>query len=144
MNTTPQSFPPVTAHKPASGSTNAQSSSSDTSTAGSTTEHLKSAGEHLNEAARKAVGAIPNANAAATKVLKDGYAEVAPDLAAAKREASEAGSAAVATTEKKWNEMVSQGKSALERSEQFVRDRPLAAVGIAIAGGFLLSKLIRR
>ncbi len=111
---------------------------------GSTTDHLKSAGEHLQEAARKAVSAIPNANAAATQVLKDGYAEIAPDLAAAKREASEAGSAAAASTEKKWNEVVAQGKSALERSEQFVRERPLAAVGLAVAGGFLLSKLIRR
>ena len=141
MNTNSHPATPLAASS--THSTSAPQTSA-TASPGTTTEHLKSAGEHLQHAARKAVSAIPNANAAATQVLKDGYAEIAPDLAAAKREASEAGSAAAASTEKKWNEVVAQGKSALERSEQFVRERPLAAVGIAVASGFLLSKLIRR
>jgi len=137
MNTTAQTYPNVTPQKPATTATTT------TDSVGTTAEHLKSAGEHLQEAARKAVNAIPTANAAATQVLKDGYAEVVPDLAAAKREATNAGSAAVAEGEKKWHAMVDQGKSVLERSEQFVRERPLASIGIAVASGFLLSKLIR-
>ncbi len=136
-NTTGQIYPNVTAPKPATAPTTT------TDNLGSTAEHLKSAGEHLQDAARKAVNTIPSVNAAATKVLKDGYAEIVPDLAAAKREAADAGSAVVAEGEKKWHAMVDQGKSALERSEQFVRERPLASIGMAIAGGFLLSRLIR-
>jgi len=112
--------------------------------ANTATQHLKSAGEHLQTAARKAATALPEVNAAATKALKEGYADVAPELAAAKQEALEAGSAAVANSEQAWRDIVSQGKSVLERSEQFVRERPLASVGLAVAGGYLLSRLIRR
>ena len=137
MNTTAQTYPNGIPPKPAAAPTTT------TDSLGTTAEHLKSAGEHLQDAARKAVNALPSANAAATKVLKDGYAELVPDLAAAKREATDAGSAVVAEGEKKWHAMVDQGKSMLERSEQFVRERPLASIGIAVASGFLLSKLIR-
>ncbi len=109
-----------------------------------TREHLKAAGEHLQEAARKAVNAIPSANDAAAQALKDGYAELAPDLAAARREAAEAGSSAAADAQQQWQSLLSTGESMLARSEQFVRERPVAAVGIAVASGFLLSRLLRR
>jgi len=118
--------------------------SSNDAPAASTREHLKSAAEHLQDAARKAVSAIPSANHAAAQALKDGYAELAPDLSAARREAAEAGSTLAGEAGQKWDALLKDGRSALERSEQFVRDRPLASVGIAIAGGFLLSRLLSR
>ncbi len=108
----------------------------------STREHLQSAAEHLQSAARKAAGSIPNANQAASQALKDGYAELKPDLAAARREAGEAGETLAAEAGQKWEALLKDGRSALERSEQFVRDRPLASVGIAVAAGYVLSRLL--
>ncbi len=132
---------PIQSTPPAAAAARTSNPNPATDSAGS---HLKSAGAHLQDAARKAVGVVPEANAAAARALKDGYAEIAPDLAAARREAAEAGSAAAADAERRWQALLGQGKSALEKSEQFVRERPLASVGIAVAGGFLLSRLLRR
>jgi ElaB/YqjD/DUF883 family membrane-anchored ribosome-binding protein len=102
-----------------------------------TSAHLRSAGNHLLQAAREAASGVSHAGGAATAAMQEGLNSAAPELGAARNEVREAGSSAAANVEQQWQQL--RG-----RSEGFVREHPLAALGIAAAGGFLLSRLLRR
>lgn len=110
----------------------------------SASAHLGSASAHLAEAADKLVEGVQVANVAARQALRDGVDESAPALRAAGAEARAAGSSAVEAAERRVAELGDNSRELAARSGQFIRDRPLAAFGIAVAGGFLLSRLIRR
>ena len=99
--------------------------------------HLQAAGNHLLQAGRTAAAGVGEAGVAAKVALHDGLASAAPELSAARQELNQAGGAAVANVSQQWAHL--RG-----RSENFVRDRPLAALGLAVAGGYLLSRLLRR
>lgn len=99
--------------------------------------HLQSAGQHLMQAAREAAAGVGEAQSAARIALNDGLAAAGPELGAARSEVREAGHAAAAQAQQQWQDICT-------RSEGFVREHPLAALGIAAAGGFLLSRLLRR
>ncbi len=102
-----------------------------------TSAHLRSAGNHLLQAAREAASGVGQAGGAATAALQEGFNSAAPELGAARKEVREAGSTAAANVEQQWQQL--RG-----RSEGFVRDHPLAAIGIAAGAGFLLSRMLRR
>jgi ElaB/YqjD/DUF883 family membrane-anchored ribosome-binding protein len=99
--------------------------------------HLQSAGQHLMQAAREAAAGVGEAQSAARVALQDGLSAAGPELGAARSEVREAGHAAAAQAQQQWQEL-------RQRSEGFVQEHPLAALGIAAAGGFLLSRLLRR
>jgi ElaB/YqjD/DUF883 family membrane-anchored ribosome-binding protein len=50
----------------------------------------------------------------------------------------------MADANQQWQRVRARGSEVLARSEDFVRERPLTAVGIAVASGFLLSRLLSR
>lgn len=102
-----------------------------------TSAHLRSAGNHLLQAAREAANGVGQASGAASAALQEGIQSAAPELGAARKEVREAGSSAAASVEQQWQQL--RG-----RSEGFVREHPLAALGIAAAGGFLLARMLRR
>jgi ElaB/YqjD/DUF883 family membrane-anchored ribosome-binding protein len=106
-------------------------------TAAPTSAHLRSAGNHLLQAAREAASGVSQAGGAATAALQEGLSSAAPELGAARSEVREAGSTAAASVEQQWQHW--RG-----RSEGFVREHPLAALGIAAGAGFLLSRMLRR
>lgn len=99
--------------------------------------HLQAAGSHLLQAGRNAAAGVGDAGSAAKAALHDGLAGAGPELSAARQELNQAGGAAVANVTQQWEHL--RG-----RSESFVRERPLAALGLAVAGGYLLSRLLRR
>lgn len=106
-------------------------------TAAPASVHLRSAGNHLLQAAREAASGVSQAGGAASAALQEGLNAAAPELGAARKEVREAGSTAAASVEQQWQHL--RG-----RSEGFVREHPLAALGLAAAGGFLLSRMLRR
>lgn len=106
--------------------------------------HLGNASAHVVEAADKLVEGVQVANVAARKALRDGIDGSGPSLRAAGAEAKAAGSSALGAAEQRVAELGDKSRELASRSGQFVRDRPLAALGIAVASGFLLSRLLRR
>lgn len=98
--------------------------------------HLQSAGQHLLQAAREAAAGVGEAQSAARHALNEGLAAARPELGAAGGEVREAGHAAAVQAQAQWQDLC-------QRSEGFVREHPLAALGIAAASGFLLSRLLR-
>jgi ElaB/YqjD/DUF883 family membrane-anchored ribosome-binding protein len=99
--------------------------------------HLQSASQHLLQAAREAAAGVSEAQVAARTAFYEGVANARPEVSAAGSDVREAGHAAAAQVQHQWEEV-------RQRSEGFVREHPLAALGIAAAGGFLLSRLLRR
>ncbi len=116
---------------------NKQNAIQDTNEGLGTGAHLQSAGQHLMQAAREAAAGVGEAQNAARVALHDGIAAAGPELGAARTEVREAGQAAAMQAQQQWQDL-------RHRSEGFVREHPLAALGIAAAGGFLLSRLLRR
>lgn len=106
--------------------------------------HIGNASAHVVEAADKLVEGVQVANVAARKAIRDGISESGPALRAAGAEARAAGSSAMGEVEQRMSELGDKSRQLASRSGQFVRDRPLAALGIAVASGFLLSRLLRR
>lgn len=114
------------------------------SEAGHTGEHLRAAREHMSAAARSAFAGFGEARHAAGEALRSGFADARPEFAAAGGEVRAAGGAAMADAGVQWQRVRDSGSAMLARSEEFVRERPLTAVGIAIASGFVLSRLLSR
>lgn len=106
--------------------------------------HLGAASLHLAKAADRMVEGVQVANVAARQALRDGLSESAPELRAAGAEARAAGSSAAQAAEQQVAALGQKGRELASRGGDFIRERPLAAFGIAVAGGFLLSRLLRR
>ena len=106
--------------------------------------HLGAASAHLAKAADRVVEGVQVANVAARQALRNGIDESAPELRAAGEEARAAGQSARQSAEQQFAALGERSRDLAGRSGQFIRDRPLAAFGIAVAGGFLLSRLLRR
>lgn len=102
---------------------------------------LASAGSHLQQAARAAADSV---RSAALLALSEGHDAVAPELAAAGADTRQAGMAMKRATAARIDSLRSQGAATVKAGEDWVRAHPLAAVGAAVAGGWLLSRLLRR
>jgi len=98
----------------------------------------------MSAAARSAIAGFGEARHAAGEALRSGFADARPEFAAAGGEVRAAGDAALADAGAQWQRVRASGSAVLARSEDFVRERPLTAVGIAIASGFVLSRLLSR
>ena len=102
---------------------------------------LASAGAHLQQAARAAADSV---RSAALLAFSEGHDAVAPELAAAGADTREAGVAMKQATAARLDALRNQGAATVKAGEDWVRAHPLAAVGAAVAGGWLLSRLLRR
>ena len=122
----------------------ASTSRSENGSSSSTGAHLGAASAHLAKAADKVVEGVQVANVAARQALRDGLSDSGPELRAAGAEARAAGSSAVDAAEQQLAAMGEKSRHLADRTGQFIRERPLAAFGIAVAGGFLLSRVLRR
>jgi ElaB/YqjD/DUF883 family membrane-anchored ribosome-binding protein len=105
--------------------------------------HLGEAGEHLKQAAVAAGGAVKNAVSAAGDELRLGQAQVKAELAdtavAGLGAAEHLGGAA----SEQMNALLDKGRDLLDSAADLIRERPLAAFGVAFAAGWLLSRLGR-
>ncbi|MEZ5465601.1 MAG: hypothetical protein R3F22_10345 [Lysobacteraceae bacterium] len=107
-------------------------------------EHLGESRDHLKAAASAAADTLRNANSAAVKELRNGSAGVRDELGEAASSGQKVAGAARDAARDEWNAVKGHGRDLLSRSEQWVQERPLAALGIAAAGGFILSRMLRR
>lgn len=107
-------------------------------------EKLSEAGAHLKSAANLAGTSARHAAEAAASELKVGREAVKDELG----EAGKAGRAAAQEAREVASEQVevalSKGREFLSATEALIREKPLAAFGVAFAAGFLLSRLARR
>jgi ElaB/YqjD/DUF883 family membrane-anchored ribosome-binding protein len=110
----------------------------------STGGHLGAASVHLAKAADKVVEGVQVANVAARQALRDGLNGSGPELRAAGGEVRAAGSSAVDAAQQQFSALGARTRELADSSGSFIRERPLAALGIAVASGFLLSRLLRR
>lgn len=108
-------------------------------------EHIRSAGAHLRQAAVSAGEAVQHANQAVSESIRQDFSkEIRPELGAAADEARQAGAAARAATEAEWAALAGRAEQLLQRGQGWVQQRPMSAIGLAAAGGFLLAHLLRR
>ena len=106
-------------------------------------ENLAEAGSHLKAAAGAAGEAIKGAGSAAGDELRLGRANVKAELsdtALAGMAAAEFGGAAA---KEQMDVLVSKGNDLLDSATDLIRERPLAAFGVAFAAGWIIAKLAR-
>lgn len=122
---------------------NALNPNSTSPTPGTTSEHVASAVDHLKTAAKTAGSSVGKAKTAAVDELKSGLGAARPSLDDARSEARQASDAALAGAGEKWSQLSAEGERLWGRSAQFVRERPGTSLAIAVAGGFVLSRILR-
>ena len=109
------------------------------------TEHVRSATAHLRQAARSAGEALQHANQAVSDSIREDFSkEIQPELGAAAEDARKASAAAAAATQAEWKALGRSADRLVRRSQGWVRERPMSAIGLAAAGGFVLAQLLRR
>ena len=107
-------------------------------------EHLGEARDHLRQAGR---GAIDTLSSAADQA-REQYRGHRDDIRSEIREAgtslqAAAGEARVAAREQ-WDHAVEYSKQLGESGTVWVRENPMKALGLAVLGGIVLSKLLSR
>lgn len=102
------------------------------------------AGSHLKSAANLAGVSARHAAEAAASELKVGRDAVKGELGSAGKAGKQAAQEASAVAREQVDAALSKGRSFLNSGEALIRERPLAAFGVAFAAGFLISRLARR
>jgi len=105
---------------------------------------LGEAGSHLKTAANLASVSARHAAEAAASELKVGGEAVKDELGSAGKASKEAAHEAGEVAREQVDAAISKGRAFLSSGEALIRERPLAAFGIAFAAGFLLSRIARR
>lgn len=122
----------------------AQGSSPDTDHAAAARARIGEAGARLKNAASLAGVTARHAAEAAAGELKVGRDAVKDELDEAGRASREAAQEASAVAREKVDVALSKGREFIASTEALIREKPLAAFGVAFAAGFLLSRLARR
>lgn len=105
---------------------------------------LGEAGAHLKSAANLAGTTARQAAEAAAGELKAGRESVREELGEAGKAGRAAAHEAREVAEEQLDAALSKGREFLNSAEALIREKPLAAFGVAFAAGFLLSRLARR
>lgn len=112
------------------------------------TDSLAEARDKLVEAASAAGNALRAAAGGAVAVardeLTDGGEQVRDSLTEAADASRQAALTAKLSAEDRVDDLVAQGRQMLRTAEDFVRERPVASLGIAVATGYVVAKLLRR
>lgn len=105
--------------------------------------NLGEAGSHIKQAASAASEAIKNAGAAAGDELRLGQATL-------KSELSDSALAGIAAAEglgdaarEQMDVLMDKSRDVLDSASELIRERPLTALGIAFATGWLIAKIAR-
>ena len=105
--------------------------------------NLGDAGSHLKQAASAAGGAIKSAASAAGDELRVGKAQVKSELADGAVAGLGAAEHLGGATGEQVNALMDKGRDLLDSAAELIRERPLAAFGVAFAAGWIISKLGR-
>lgn len=113
----------------------------------SSTDAMKSnlgeAGSHLKQAASAAGDAIRSAASAAGGEMKLGKAQVKAELADGALAGIAAGEQLGGAAGEQMDALMEKGRDLVDSAAELIRERPLAAFGVAFAAGWIISKLGR-
>lgn len=112
-------------------------------TPGATRAHLGQAGSHLKQAARDAGSTLKGAATAAGEELRIGGKQVKADLADGALEGITAAEQAALAAREQMDQLMEKGCDLMDTAAEMIRQRPLAAFGVAFAAGWLIAKLAR-
>lgn len=104
---------------------------------------LSEAGEHLKAAAQLAGNTARSAAEVVGSELRSGGRAVGDELREARRSGRDAASQAREVADEQLQVALERGRGLLHDTEALIRSRPLAAVGVAVVAGILLSRLGR-
>ena len=105
--------------------------------------NLGEAGTHLKQAASAAGGAVKNAANAAGGELKQGSEQVKAELSGSATAGRNAASHIGDATSEQVDALMEKGRDLIDSAAELIRERPLAAFGVAFAAGWIISKLGR-
>lgn len=106
-------------------------------------ENLAEAGTHLKAAGKAAGEALKGAAGAVGDELKLGKANVKTELSDSALAGLSAAEAGGAVAKEQMDALVDKGKDLLDSAAGLIREKPLAAFGVAFAAGWLIAKLAR-
>ena len=106
-------------------------------------ENLAEAGSHLKAAAGAAGEAIRGAGSAAGDELRLGRANVKAELADSALAGLAAAEEGAAVAREQVDALMDKGKDLIDSAAELIREKPLAAFGVAFAAGWLISRLTR-
>ena len=106
-------------------------------------DNLGEAGGHLKSAASAAGEALKGATGAAGDELKIGRANVKAELADSALAGLAAAEEGAAVAREQVDALVDKGKDLIDSAAELIREKPLAAFGVAFAAGWLISRLTR-
>jgi ElaB/YqjD/DUF883 family membrane-anchored ribosome-binding protein len=105
--------------------------------------NLGDAGSHLKQAAVAAGGAVKQATGAAGDELRLGKAQVKSELADGAVAGLSAAEHLGGAAGEQVNALMDKGRDLIDSAAELIRERPLAAFGVAFAAGWIISKLGR-
>ena len=105
--------------------------------------NLGEAGTHLKQAAVAAGGAIKGAASAAGDEMKLGKAQVKSELADGALAGLTAAEHFGGAAGEQMDALMEKGRDLIDSAADLIRERPLAAFGVAFAAGWIISKLGR-
>jgi ElaB/YqjD/DUF883 family membrane-anchored ribosome-binding protein len=105
---------------------------------------LSEASAHLKTAVDLAGTSVRHAAEAAADELKVGREAVGDELGEAGKASKAAAHEAREVASEQVDAALSKGRDLVRSAEALIREKPLAAFGVAFAAGFLLSRLARR
>lgn len=105
--------------------------------------NLGEAGTHLKQAASAASEALKNAAGAAGDEMKLGKAQVKSELADGALAGISAGEHLGGAAGEQVDVLMEKGRDLIDSAAELIRERPLAAFGVAFAAGWIISRLGR-
>lgn len=105
--------------------------------------NLGEAGSHLKQAAVAAGGALKGAATAAGGEMKLGTAQMKAELADGALAGITAAEHLGAATGEQVDALMDKGRDLIDSAAELIRERPLAAFGVAFATGWIIAKLAR-
>lgn len=106
-------------------------------------DHLGEAGSHLKAAASAAGSAVKGVANAATKEARSAGSQLKSEFSDSAAAGKAAAAAGGAVCKEQVDALMDKGKDLVDSAAELIRERPLAAFGVAFAAGFILSKLAR-
>lgn len=105
--------------------------------------NLGEAGSHLKQAAVAAGDALKGAASAAGDEVRLGKAQMKSELADGALAGLSAAEHMGGATGEQVDKLMDKGRDLVESASELIRERPLAAFGVAFAAGWIISKLGR-
>lgn len=105
--------------------------------------NLGEAGSHLKQAVVAAGDALKGATVAAGDEARLGTAQMKSELADGAIATLNAASALGGATGEQVDALMDKGRDLVDSAAELIRERPLAAFGVAFAAGWIISKLGR-